>query len=54
MSSKLDQARRKVSNIGEASRAVSKFPENIGGAQLMAAPNIRGMCPFALPVPTAL
>lgn len=55
MSSKLDQARRKVSNIGEAPiKSVAKFPENIGGAQLLAAPNNRGMCPFALPVPTAL
>ena len=38
-----EQGRRKVSNIGEAPiKSVPKFPENIGGAQLLAAPNIGG------------
>ena len=37
------QGRRKVSNIGEAPiKSVPKFPENIGGAQLLVAPNIGG------------
>ena len=37
------QGRRKVSNIGEALiKSVAKFPENIGGAQLLTAPNIGG------------
>ena len=37
------QGRRKVSIIGEAPiKSVPKFPKNIGGAQLLAAPNIGG------------
>ena len=37
------QGRRKVSDIGEAHiKSVPKFPENIRGAQLLAAPNIGG------------
>ena len=39
----MSQGRRKVSNIGEARiKSVAKFPENIGGAQLLTAPNIGG------------
>ena len=51
------QGRRKVSNIGEAPfKSIPKFPENIGGAQLLAAPNIGGArAPVPPPpVPTAL
>ena len=49
------QGRRKVSDIGEAHiKSVPKFPENIRGAQLLAAPNIGRTCPSATPVPTAL
>ena len=37
------QGRRKVSNIGEAPiKSVAKFPEIIGGAQLLTASNIGG------------
>ena len=37
------QGRRKVANIGEAPiKSVMKFPENIGGAQLLTALNIGG------------
>ena len=39
----LCQGCRKVSDIGEAPiKSVPKFPKNIGGAQLLAAPNIGG------------
>ena len=39
----LCQGCRKVSDIGEAPiKSVPKFPENIRGAQLLAAPNIGG------------
>ena len=42
-----NQGRRKVSNIGEAPiKSVAKFPENIGGAQLLTAPNIGGPCSY--------
>ena len=37
------QGSRKVSNIGKAPiDSVPKFPENVGGAQLLVAPNIGG------------